>query len=489
MSRATSQQMTTSSLLAACLAGDEHTLSNLLQDACTRSAAIAFRTSSSEQTLLHIACERGHAVLATTLVDAGSDVIARTRSLHTPAMLAATHGHTDCLRALLRSGLSADTVLCSHRANAWSALMYAASNGFDACVHFILDSLGEGSSKAMVASDTNREGSTALHLAARNGHTDVVATLLDAGFAINARSRCGRTPLLAAAAGGHEGTVSLLLERGADPLLGDASGVTPLHECAQQGHVELVRLLLPLSIASTTTNVADVADIIGRSALHYAAVNGHAAVVAVLLGAGFAIDQPDDRGCTALYLAACGSHVDSMAVLLERGADPLSRSNLRGVFHAVILGPNPVQPLVLLARAVSAAAAVPSAIAAAAAVLSNRSIDAERPGLLQHVDEVVLLKEEDNMLSTRGSDAGLLLSTAAAEGGQRQHRLADDSVTKGHSLLRDQHRLPHSETKVLACVLSSLRDVNGKTPLELFRELHQDDATAVLETLCGVVEQ
>ena len=66
--------------------------------------------------------------------------------------------------------------------------------------------------------DVDREGPTALHLAAQKGLVDVVGYLLDSGMNINERShnRWGVTALQDAASEGQVETVRLLLDRGAE---------------------------------------------------------------------------------------------------------------------------------------------------------------------------------------------------------------------------------------------------------------------------------
>ena len=59
----------------------------------------------------------------------------------------------------------------------------------------------------------NEEGSTALHLAAKEGHAGVVVALLDAGADINARDGAGNTALCLASEAGHVGVVSELIGR------------------------------------------------------------------------------------------------------------------------------------------------------------------------------------------------------------------------------------------------------------------------------------
>ncbi len=68
------------------------------------------------------------------------------------------------------------------------------------------------------AKDNNgvHNGQTALILAVRLGHTDVVRTLLDAGADVNAKDNDGQTALWEAAYGGHTDIVEILRAAGAE---------------------------------------------------------------------------------------------------------------------------------------------------------------------------------------------------------------------------------------------------------------------------------
>ena len=72
------------------------------------------------------------------------------------------------------------------------------------------------------------DGSTALHLAARAGHTNVLRMLLDAGADALVADGETRTALHVVALAGHGLCVKALLDAGADPEGRDASGKTPL---------------------------------------------------------------------------------------------------------------------------------------------------------------------------------------------------------------------------------------------------------------------
>ena len=78
------------------------------------------------------------------------------------------------------------------------------------------------------ANATDTSGRTALHMAAANGHTDVMRRLLAAGANTEQRNDSGNTALHWACMGGHVEAVQLLLKRGADPAALNRLDRTPL---------------------------------------------------------------------------------------------------------------------------------------------------------------------------------------------------------------------------------------------------------------------
>jgi hypothetical protein len=78
-------------------------------------------------------------------------------------------------------------------------------------------------------------GYTPLIYAAREGHADVVAALLELGADPNAATRSGgSTALHRAAYMGHTVIVQQLLHAQANPAVQDADGQTALHKAEQQ---------------------------------------------------------------------------------------------------------------------------------------------------------------------------------------------------------------------------------------------------------------
>jgi hypothetical protein len=90
-----------------------------------------------------------------------------------------------------------------------------------------------------------RKGLTPLHLAAGNGHTNIVKLLLEADFNVNAVTAGSlETPLHLAAKAGHEEIVRCLLHHGADPGERNAASETAWQVAVEEQHASVVKLLM-----------------------------------------------------------------------------------------------------------------------------------------------------------------------------------------------------------------------------------------------------
>ncbi|XP_011499818.1 PREDICTED: GA-binding protein subunit beta-2 [Ceratosolen solmsi marchali] len=87
-------------------------------------------------------------------------------------------------------------------------------------------------------------GTSALHFAAQNNHTETAEVLLRAGISRDARTKVDRTPLHMAAYEGHHEMAQLLLNYGAEVDSRDMLKMTPLHWSIEKEHAEVMLVLL-----------------------------------------------------------------------------------------------------------------------------------------------------------------------------------------------------------------------------------------------------
>jgi len=87
-------------------------------------------------------------------------------------------------------------------------------------------------------------GATALMWAAHEGHTDIVRLLLDSGASIDAQQSLGRTALWYTAQQGRTGPAEILIAAGANVDLASKDGKTPRNIALERGHFDIADLLM-----------------------------------------------------------------------------------------------------------------------------------------------------------------------------------------------------------------------------------------------------
>ncbi|ELT95724.1 hypothetical protein CAPTEDRAFT_162329 [Capitella teleta] len=190
--------------------------------------ANAAKASRWGLTPLHIACETGNQpAVANLLHEAGVDPN-ETEQLdlknignerRTPLIVAATHGHTECLLELLNK--NADCNLCDYKGN--TALHKAAVYGVNSSIAPLLKYGAELNAQ-------NHLGLTALHLALMQTHKGIVKDLLKAGATVTHKCDAHLPSILSVAA--MTGEVQVLdqciaAQQNIDEI--DASDRTPLY--------------------------------------------------------------------------------------------------------------------------------------------------------------------------------------------------------------------------------------------------------------------
>jgi ankyrin repeat protein len=166
-----------------------------------------------------------------------------------------------------------------------------------------------------VAAARTEDGSTALHLAALEGHSAIAQLLLASQAQVNARGLREETPLHMAMYDGHREMAELLLASQADVSAQNTAGETPLHIAARKGHRELVALLLE---HHADPNAKDRQD---ATPLHAAVAEGHKEVVEVLLSQNADLGARDKAGRTPKALAAEKGHSTLVELLTPRVGD------------------------------------------------------------------------------------------------------------------------------------------------------------------------
>ena len=160
------------------------------------------------------------------------------------------------------------------------------------------------------------DGATALHWAAHWNDVATARLLVAAGGDVNAANDLGVPPLALAALNASAEMADTLLRAGADANAVRPGGETVLMTAARTGNPDLLRSLVAFGAA-----VRGTAHFRAQTPLMWAASEGHAGVVRVLIEAGADVHARSLHGTTALLLAARNGDVETARVLLDGGAD------------------------------------------------------------------------------------------------------------------------------------------------------------------------
>ncbi|PWN28927.1 hypothetical protein BDZ90DRAFT_230930 [Jaminaea rosea] len=177
------------------------------------------------------------------------------------------------------------------------------------------------------ANDRDEDDVTPLHWAAINAQVPVCRALLDKGAVVDAKGgELVATPLQWAARNGHLFVMHALLQAGADPTVCDSQGFNTLHLTTHSSAV--MPLLLVLSHPSfSTSRQLDHPDTQGHTPLMWAAYQGDAISLSLLLSYGSNIHARDESGLTPLHWAVVKGNRLCIRKLLEAGADCAAKEN------------------------------------------------------------------------------------------------------------------------------------------------------------------
>ncbi|KAI8843151.1 ankyrin repeat-containing domain protein, partial [Chytridium lagenaria] len=101
-------------------------------------------------------------------------------------------------------------------------------------------------------------GYTALHFAAYHGHLNVIEVLIEAGATVDMLEKENKgTSLIEASKTGGLEIVKALVEAGADAFLADKYGRTALHYAVMNGHFDLAQYLLSIGANAESVDTSD----------------------------------------------------------------------------------------------------------------------------------------------------------------------------------------------------------------------------------------
>jgi len=287
-----------------------------------------------------LASINGSAEMISMLVQAGASANqSLTITGDTPLMIAARTGSSESVRVLLDAGAE---VQAQETWGGGTALMSAVEAGHSVVAQMLISSGADINARTyLIPRNTGRglqfEGLpprkrlpgeigpqmhasgefTPLLLAAREGFTDTVGLLIDAGADIDARAADGKDALSLAIYNGNFATASYLVSRGANVNQVDARGFTPLFWAVDRRNMETAPNF-PWTV--TDDPLPLVRELLEAGADPDMIINE---TPQALMREG----SPRLVFGTALMRAAFSGDLDLVRLLLEYGADPFIRSS------------------------------------------------------------------------------------------------------------------------------------------------------------------
>ena len=258
----------------------------------------------------------------------------------TALMFASTFNHVKCCEVLLESNVDVNKQDCAGNTPLHFARDITVAQGLvergasvswknslgrsplhEACLWGEMQLFEELLSKfcGRISEVKDKEGTTLLHLATiskiEKSRIDKIHLLLSLGADVNEVNLCGRPAIVMACKNSDERVARYLVQHGADPNLSDFFGHNALHSCF---------LDYPLGL------------------LDFGAFRPKSGLLKLLTPLMADVNVATATGMTALHLSAQRVKADDIRIILEAGANPLTRDNLgRTPLHFSMFNPFP----------------------------------------------------------------------------------------------------------------------------------------------------
>jgi ankyrin repeat protein len=182
----------------------------------------------------------------------------------------------------------------------------------------------------------NRYGVTPMYSAALNGDAEMIALFVKSGADVNVALPEGETPLMTAAKTGKPNAVKVLLENGAAVNAKEKwKNQTALMWAAHEGNAETINLLIAAG------GKLDDRSMFGWTPLLFAARQGQSEAVKALVAAGANVNEKLPDGTSALVTAVQGLNYETASVLLDLGVDPNADAQGWTALHQIVWSRRP----------------------------------------------------------------------------------------------------------------------------------------------------
>ncbi|MDX1916514.1 MAG: ankyrin repeat domain-containing protein [Rickettsiaceae bacterium] len=252
-------------------------------------------------TPLHLACKWGCNAIATTLVENGAEINARTLAYqYAPLHIASAYGYEDIVSMLIKNNANINALANNMQI---SVLYLASANNH--C----------GTVSTLIAKGTGLNGSCqikskALQIACENGNTEVAKILIENGADMYIRHHIAKgNALHIAVSNNHIDLAIMLIKYGlsAKTLL-DKN--TVLHIACKKGYAKMAKALLK----HISPNLSDK---YGDKPIHAACEYGHIEVVDLLIKNGVSVNQENSFKQSPLHIAVKNGNFEMVKSLLK----------------------------------------------------------------------------------------------------------------------------------------------------------------------------